>query len=123
MLNQQETKELTIFQKLIVQGHYINYLKKGIDYFAWENEKKEAIIEMREKEIAKLESEAETIKSQKEKVELQFHEYIHKIKESRKGVSKEQREIEISLRRDVESLKKRLEISHRMNQLLTKQNK
>jgi hypothetical protein len=121
--NEQGTNKLNQFQRLVVQGHYINYLKKGIDYFAWENEKKEAIIEMREKEIEELKSSMDILKGQKEKTELQFREYIQKVKESKKGVTKEQKEIEVSLRRDIESLKQRLQVSHRMNQLLTKQNK
>jgi len=122
-MNDQPTRELNQFQRLVVQGHYINYLKKGIDYFSWENEKKDAIIEMKEKEIDELKSSIEILKGQKEKVEVQFKEYLHKVKESKKGVTKEQKEIEVSLRRDIESLKQRLQVSHRMNQLLTKQNK
>lgn len=121
--NDQFDRKLNQFQRLVVQGHYINYLKKGMDYFAWENEKKEAIIEMREKEIEQLKSELLTSQTQKEKTEIQFREYIQKIKESKKGVSREQREIEVSLRKDIESLKQRLQVSHRMNQLLIKQNK
>ena len=53
-LNRQPTKELSQFQKLIVQDLYIKYLNKGLDYFEWENEKKDTIIEMREKEIENL---------------------------------------------------------------------
>jgi hypothetical protein len=123
MLNRQPTKELNIFQRFIVQGLYIKQLNLWIDELSWENEKKDAIIEMTEKEIGELKSAIEALKSQKEKTEVQFQEYIYKVKESRKGVSREQQETEKSLRRDIESLKSRLQISHRMNQLLLKQNK
>ncbi len=121
--NDQPTRELNQFQRLVIQGHYIKYLKKGIDYFSWENEKKDAIIEMKDKDIEELKSSLEILQGQKEKTELQFAEYLQKVKESKKGVSREQKEIEVSLRKDIESLKQRLQVSHRMNQLLIKQNK
>ena len=53
-LNKQETKELTIFQKYVVQNIYIKKLNQWLDELNWELEKKETIIETQEKEIEKL---------------------------------------------------------------------
>lgn len=53
-LNHQETKELSIFQRFVVQGQYIKQLNLWLDELEWENEKKERIIEMKDEEIAKL---------------------------------------------------------------------
>ncbi|HTH58225.1 MAG TPA: hypothetical protein VL728_19400 [Cyclobacteriaceae bacterium] len=121
--NSQPTKELAIFQRFVVQSHYIKQLNLWLDELAWENEKKETIIEMRENEIQALKAELELLSAQKERTEIQFKEYVHKVKESRKGVSREQKEIEVGLRREIDSLKMRLKTSHRLNELLVKQGK
>lgn len=86
-------------------------------------EKKDTIIDMREKDIEQLKSEITKLNAQKERLEVQFQEYVYKVKESKKGVSREQKEIENSLRKDIESLKIQLKTSHRMNELLARQNK
>lgn len=78
---------------------------------------------MREKDIEQLKSEITKLNAQKERLEVQFQEYVYKVKESKKGVSREQKEIENSLRKDIESLKIQLKTSHRMNELLARQNK
>jgi hypothetical protein len=122
-LNKQTTKELTIFQRFVVQSHYIKQLNLWVDELSWENEKKDTIIEIRESEITSLKSDIELLKAQKEKTEVQFQQYVHKVKESRKGVSREQHEIEVGLRKEIQALQMRLKTSHRMNELLLKQNK
>ena len=83
MLNKQENKELTLFQRLVVQGHYIKYLKKGMDYFAWENEKKDTIIEMKEKEISELTFELDKVKAYRERAELLFQQSQKKLKQKK----------------------------------------
>lgn len=52
--NPQPTRELSIFQRFVVQSHYIKQLNLWLDELSWENEKKERIIEMKDEEIEKL---------------------------------------------------------------------
>lgn len=52
--NEQPTEELNQFQKLIVQDIYIKKLNWWLDESRWECEKRDTIIEMRDKEIEDL---------------------------------------------------------------------
>lgn len=72
--NNQETKELNQFQKLILQDMYIKKLNLWLDELNWENEKKETIIEMREKEIDNLKYLAITLKQQIEDEKKKYRE-------------------------------------------------
>lgn len=92
---------------------------------AWENEKKDTIIEMREKEIEELKAEQAVHAKRYSKLEKEFKEFTNKIKQSKIDVDKvnKQQVIIDGLRRELTSTQERLKVSHRMNELLTKQNK
>ncbi len=124
-LNRQPTKELQQFQKLIVQDLYIKYLNKGLDYFQWENEKKEAIIEMKDKEISDLLRKMSVQTLQHNKLEREFKEYVKKVKEVKTNSEKanKQQDLINDLKNRLSSTEERLRISHKMNQLLARQNK
>lgn len=91
-LNRQPTKELQQFQKLIVQDLYIKYLNKGLDYFQWENEKKDAIIEMKDKEITELQIINSKQSFQILKVEREFKEYVKKVKANKSDLEKQNKQ-------------------------------
>lgn len=118
-------RELSQFQKLVVQNIYIRQLNKWLDELNWENEKKDAIIEMKDADILKLEEQILKLNQQVTKSGREFKEYISKVKKSKINLDKEgkQQSVIDELRRDLEETKKRLKVSHRMNELLVKQNK
>lgn len=123
--NIQPTKELSQFQKLIVQDLYIKQLNKWLDELDWENEKKDALVEMKEKEIADLKEKLITQKNKITKVESEFHEYIKKVKSAKIDIDKHkaQQDVIDKLKHELQSCESRLKTSHRMNELLAKQNK
>lgn len=125
ILNYQPTKELRQFQKLIVQDNYIKYLNKAVDYFEWENEKKDAIIELKDKEIQELKEQVKRAIQSRDQVEANFKKYMKEIKAAKVESSKidKQQEVINQLRKELESTKVRLKTSHRMNELLAKQNR
>ncbi len=125
ILNRQPTKELQYFQKLIVQDKYIKYLNKGLDYLGWENEKKEAIIEMKDKEIIELGKIIERQTTQISKSENEFKQYIKKVKEAKVDLNKQNQQQEIinDLRQRLQSTEQRLKVRDKMLQLMTRQNK
>ena len=59
------------------------------------------------------------------KLQREFKEYINKVKKAKVDLEKEgkQQELISELRSKLRSTEERLKVSHRMNQLLTKQNK
>lgn len=72
--NEQPTEELNQFQKLIVQDIYIKKLNWWLDESRWECEKRDRIIEMREKEIDNLKYLAITLEKKIEELKNQFSE-------------------------------------------------
>jgi phage-related minor tail protein len=124
-LNAQPTKELQRFQKLIVQDLYIKYLNKGLNYFEWENEKKDAIIELKDKEIEVLKEQLLKSNQGREQVDANFKNYIKKVKAAKVEEDKQlkQQDIIKQLRTDLDATKRRLQVSHRLNELIVKQNK
>jgi len=124
-LNRQPTKELQQFQKLIVQDLYIKYLNKGLDYFQWENEKKDAIIEMKDKEITELQIINSKQSFQILKVEREFKEYVKKVKANKSDLEKQNKQQSIidDLKQRLQSTEQRLRVSHKLNELMARQNK
>lgn len=122
-MSHQPTKDLQQFQKLIVQDLYIKYLNKGLDYLGWENEKKDAIIEMKDNEINELKNSMSIQTLQFTKLQREFKEYINKVKKAKVDLEKEgkQQELISELRNKLRSAEERLKVSHQMNQLLVKQ--
>ena len=108
-----------------MQDLYIKYLNKGLDYFEWENEKKDAIIELKDKEIADLKEQLTRAIQGREQVDANFKKYIKQIKAAKVEDQKQQKQQEIinQLRNELTSTKKQLEVSHKMNELLARQNK
>jgi len=125
ILNRQPTKELHQFQKLIVQDLYIKYLNKGLDYLEWENEKKDAIIEMKDKEIEELKEQLTRAIQGREQVDANFKKYIKQVKAAKVEEDKQNKQQEIikQLRTELDATKRRLQVSHKMNELLARQNK
>jgi hypothetical protein len=124
LLNHQPTKNLQQFQKLIVQDLYIKKLNLWLDELSWENEKKDAIIEMKDSEITKLERINADHSVKILKVQSEFKQYINKVKAAKIELEKQgkQQEIISELRQKLASAEKRLQVSSRMNQLLARQN-
>lgn len=125
MPNTQPTKELSQFQKLIVQDLYIKKLNKWLDEMEWENEKKDALIEMKEKEITDLHAALRKKADHILKVEKEFHEYIKKVKQAKIDTDKHKKQQELidKLKSELKSTEDRLKIQHRINELLARQNK
>lgn len=122
-MNLQPTKDLQQFQKLILQDMYIKKLNQWLDEMEWENEKKDALVEMLEKEIDDLKKSVQTEIERRNKTENQFKIYVKKIKESKVDIQKDKKQQAIiaDLRHQLTSAQKRLEVSHRLNTLLTRQ--
>ena len=78
MLNEQPTKELQYFQKLIVQNYYVKKLNLWLDELEWENEKKERIIEMKDEEIKKLNEEIDRKKKELNELGNRYNELNRK---------------------------------------------
>lgn len=125
ILNYQPTKELHQFQKLIVQNLYIKYLNKGLDYFQWENEKKDAIIEIKDREIEELKEQLTRAIQGREQVDANFKKYIKQVKAAKVEEDKQlkQQDIIKQLRTELDATKRRLQVSHKLNELLARQNK
>lgn len=125
ILNYQPTKDLRQFQKLIVQDLYIKYLNKAIDYFEWENEKKDAIIELKDKEIQELQEKIVRLTQSRDQVDANFKKYMKEVKAAKVDNSKVEKQQAVidQLRKELESTMVRLKTSHRLNELLVKQNK
>ena len=62
-----------------------------MDYFAWENEKKDAIIEMKDNEIESLKSSLELVRGEKEKTELGV--ILEKFAKRNENLEKENQEL------------------------------
>lgn len=125
ILNQQPTKHLQQFQKLIVQNLYIKQLNLWLDNLNWENEKKEAIIEMKDQEIAELKHKISTMYLQQSKLDREFKDYINKVKQSKVDTKKAdaQQALINELKNKLSSAESRLKTQHRLNELLVRQNK
>lgn len=115
--------DLNQFQKLVVQNIYIRQLNKWLDELSWENEKKDAIIEMKDKDIEKLKEELSRSIQGREQVDANFKEYIRKVKASKVDSEKiiNQQERLKFLERENYSLRKSVEAKEKMNKLLIKQ--
>jgi len=115
--------DLKQFQKLIVQDLYIKKLNQWLDELQWENEKKDALAEMLEKEIEELKNQAKNQQHGFNKLQNDFRLYMSKVKTAKVDIEKQDKQQAIisDLRQQLTSTQKRLEISHRMNTLLTKQ--
>jgi len=122
-LNDQGSKELNQFQKLIVQNMYIKKLNLWLDELNWENEKKDAIIEMHENEIDNQRKITQEVRDHLIKTENEFKKYIRQAKEVKKDKEKhgKQQEIIDDLRKKLETSESRLRTQHRMNELLLRQ--
>ncbi len=125
ILNHQPTKELHQFQKLIVQNLYIKYLNRGLDYFQWENEKKDAIIEIKDREIEELKEQLTRAIQGREQVDANFKKYIKQVKAAKVEEDKQlkQQDIIKQLRTELDATKRRLQVSHKLNEVLARQNK
>lgn len=125
ILNYQPTKELHQFQKLIVQDMYIKKLNLWLDELSWENEKKDAIIEMKDKEIEDLKEQLARAIQGREQVDANFKKYIKQVKVAKVEEDKQNKQQEIikQLRTELDTTKRRLQVSHKMNELLARQNK
>jgi hypothetical protein len=124
-MNEQPTRELQQFQKLVVQHHYINALNKKLDELEWEGEKKDTIIEMRDNEILDLKHQASIQSLRYTKLEREFKEFTAKVKLAKTDNDKinKQQELINLLKHELNSVKERLQVSNRMNQLLARQNR
>jgi len=124
-MNYQPNNELKYFQRLVVQDLFVKQLNKWLDELEWENEKKDALIDMKDAEILELHQRIDRLTAIRIKVENEFKEYAAKVKGAKINLTKntKQQTVIDELRGQLESTKRRLEVSHRMNQLLTKQNK
>jgi hypothetical protein len=124
-LNKQPTKELFLFQRFLLQSKLIGQLNKWLDEMAWENEKKDAIIEMKDNEIDQVKEQLHRMTQSRDQVEANFKKYMKSVKADKVDNEKMQKQQEIikNLRSDLEAAQRRLKVSHRMNELLAKQTK
>jgi len=124
-LNQQPTKELHLFQRFLLQSKLITQLNKWLDEQAWENEKKDAIIEMKDKEIEQIKEQLHRMTQSRDQVDSNFKKYMKSVKADKVDNEKMQKQQTIihDLRSELEATKRRLTVSHRMNELLAKQAK
>lgn len=124
-LNYQGTKDLRILQRVTVQGLYIKQLNKWLDELEWENEKKDTRLEMADTEIADLKNQLTAVSLKLAKSENEFKQYVNKTKKERAEIEKikKQQDVIDELKSKLQSCETRLRTSHRMNELLAKQNK
>jgi uncharacterized protein YecA (UPF0149 family) len=54
-----KSKNTRLFQKTIVQKHYITYLQNACDFWEWEHDKAKTLVEIKEKEIEDLKQQYE----------------------------------------------------------------
>lgn len=115
--------DLDQFQKLVVQNIYIRQLNLWLDNLNWQNEKKDAIIEIKDKEIQELNEKLEYSALKLSKSEREFKDYITKVKAAKVDTSKIDRQQDVinALRRELDSTKRSLATAKKMNDLLIRQ--
>jgi hypothetical protein len=123
--NRQPTKELKYFQKLIVARHYIEYLKRACDNLDWENEKKDALIEMKDEEIREAKKATGSMQQERDRARYELREFIGKRKKNKIDSEKleNQRLKIIELQKELDSTKERLRVRDRMIEIYNKQRK
>lgn len=124
-LNHQDSKEMRDLQRITLQHLYIKQLNKWLDELEWENEKKDTRLEMADAEIAELTNKITALNLKLTKSENEFKQYVNKTKKERAEIEKikKQQDVIDELKSKLQSCETRLRTSHRMNELLAKQNK
>lgn len=122
-MNTQPTKELYLFQKVILQDKYIKYLNKACDHWEWEFEKQQTIVEMREAEITDLKKSIHVIQTDRDNTVKQFKEYRSRQKEVKRDDEKidKQQKIIDQLRGEKAALESQVKTRDSMLALMQRQ--